>query len=91
MKRYFPSRWLSGLLLLILCMVGHAQKSSIYVDADGEFKTGMELFDKKKFGSALKNFQNTIESNKNPKSLVRIDAEYYAAACAIELFNKDGE
>jgi tetratricopeptide (TPR) repeat protein len=90
-KKYFPSRCLSGLLLLLLCKFGFAQKTSIYVDVDREFKTGVELFDKKKFGSALKSFQNTIETNKNPKSLIRIDAEYYAAACAIELFNKDGE
>src|ERR1700751_1809724 len=91
MKKYFPSRLLSGLLLLLLCRFGFAQKTSIYADVDREFKTGVELFDKKKFGSALKSFQNIIESNKNPKSLIRIDAEYYAAACAIELFNKDGE
>jgi TolA-binding protein len=86
MKKYFPA-----FFLLFLCKFSFAQKTNIFTDADREFKTGMELFDKKKFGSALKSFQNTIETNKNPKSLIRIDAEYYASACAIELFNKDGE
>lgn len=86
MRKCFPV-----LILLILCQITLAQKTSIFVDVDRDYKTGMELFDKKKFGSALKSFQNTIESNKNAKSLIRIDAEYYAAACAIELFNKDGE
>jgi TolA-binding protein len=68
-----------------------AQKTTIYIEPDREFKVGAELFDKKKFGAAMKSFQNTIESHKNKKDLIRIDAEYYAAACAIELFNKDGE
>ncbi len=75
----------------LLCSVSPAQKTTIYLEPDREFKTGVELFDKKKYGSALKSFQNVIETSKNSKSLTRIDAEYYAAACAIELFNKDGE
>ena len=86
MRKYFPV-----LFLFFLCQLGLAQKTSIFVDADRDYRTAVELFDKKKFGSSLKSFQNVIELNKNPKSLIRIDAEYYAAACAIELFNKDGE
>ncbi len=68
-----------------------AQRTNIYTDSDKEYKTALELFDKKKYGAAMKSFLNCSETNKNPKSLVLIDAEYYAAACAIELFNKDGE
>ncbi|MGZ4066041.1 MAG: tetratricopeptide repeat protein [Bacteroidia bacterium] len=86
MKKYFPA-----VILLFLCRLGFAQKTTIYLDADREYRTGVELFDKKKFGAALKSFQNIVETNKNPKSLIRIDAEYYMAACGIELFNKDGE
>jgi len=86
MKKYFPV-----LFLLMLGQIMPAQKTTIYLDADRDYKIGLELFDKNKFGSALKSFQNIIESNRNAKSLIRIDAEYYAAACAIELFNKDGE
>jgi len=79
------------LLLLPLCYVSVAQKTTIYLDGDREYRAGLELYDKKKYGAALKSFQNIIETHKNPKSLLRIDAEFYAAACAIELFNKDGE
>ncbi|HXB40816.1 MAG TPA: tetratricopeptide repeat protein, partial [Bacteroidia bacterium] len=86
MRKFFPV-----LFLLFLCEFSFAQKTTIYTDADREYKTGTELFDKKKYGAALKSFQNIIETNKNPKSLIRIDAEFYAAACAIELVNKDGE
>lgn len=68
-----------------------AQKTIIYTHEDAEFKTGIELFQKEKYGAAQKSFLNIIKSKSDPKSLVRIDAEYYNAICAIELFNKDGE
>ena len=86
MRKFFP--------LLILCLLSRfaaGQKTTVYLDPDREYRTGLELFDKKKYGAAMKSFQNIIESHRNPKSLVRIDAEFYAAACAIELVNKDGE
>lgn len=75
-----------------LCQLsGFAQQSQIYKDADADFKTGIELFQKEKYSAAQKSFVKTMESHKDPQSLVRIDAEYYKAICAIELFNKDGE
>jgi tetratricopeptide (TPR) repeat protein len=84
---------LVGLMLVFqLCHVpGSAQQSQIYKDADADFKTGTELFQKEKYNAAQKSFVKTIESHRDPQSLVRIDAEYYKAICAIELFNKDGE
>jgi len=80
-----------------------AQKTTVYIEPDREFKIGAELFDKKLYGAAMKSFQNIIEmydnkkgldvigSQKSKLDLIRIDAEYYGAACSIELFNKDGE
>src|ERR1043165_4424535 len=68
-----------------------AQKTQIYLEDDAGFKTGLELFQKEKYGAAQKSFLEVIESHKDPQSLIRIDAEYYHAVCAIELFNKDGE
>ena len=80
--------------LTFLCLFASsvfAQKTTVYIEPDREFKIGAELFDKKLYGAAMKSFQNIIESQKNKKDLIRIDAEYYGAACSIELFNKDGE
>lgn len=84
-------RRLSLVLFLFFSVALLAQKTTIYLDADKNFKSALELFDKKQFGSALKLFQETINTHKKPNDLIRIDAEYYAAVCAIELFNKDGE
>ena len=67
-----------------------AQRTTVYTHEDADFKTGLELFQKQKYGSAQNIFRKVIETHP-AYSLVRIDAEYYAALCAIELFNKDGE
>ncbi|HEY1038319.1 MAG TPA: tetratricopeptide repeat protein, partial [Bacteroidia bacterium] len=80
------------LVLLLFGFVGlRAQRTTVYIEPDKEYKTGLELFDKKKYNAALKAFDNYIFLSKNPNSLVPIDAKFYAAACAIELFHKDGE
>ncbi|MBS1646069.1 MAG: tetratricopeptide repeat protein [Bacteroidetes bacterium] len=84
-KKFF----LTALCLFYFC--AFAQKTTIYTEPDREFKIGIDLFDKKKFAAGMKSFQNIIESKTSTKDLIRIDAEYYAAACAIELVNKDGE
>lgn len=68
-----------------------AQKTTVFIHEDAEFKTGVELFQKEKYGAAQKSFTKVITTHPDKHSLIRIDAEYYNAICAIELFNKDGE
>lgn len=80
---------LLGLSALLVIPV-HAQQTTVYVHEDAHFKTGLELFQKQKYGSAQQTFRKVIDSHP-AYSLVRVDAEYYEALCAIELFNKDGE
>lgn len=77
--------------LLLFSVVLRAQRTTVYIEPDRDYKTGLELFDKKKYNAALKVFDNYIKASKAPNSLVPIDAKFYAAACAIELFHKDGE
>ena len=67
-----------------------AQKTTIYTSKDADFKLGMELFEKEKYGAAQKTFQKVIEIN-NPQTEERVDAEYFSAICALELFNEDAE
>jgi TolA-binding protein len=77
--------------LLMMCYESFSQKSMIYTDPDLEYKTGLELFEKQKFGVAQKHFQNAIESYGGLNVEFKANAEYYTALCAIELFNKDAE
>ncbi len=84
-KKYFIS-----LLLLTFSGLLFAQKTQLYLDKDAVYKTAMELFDKKQYTAAQKSFIDYMASVKG-NTLLKTDAEYYAAACGIELFHKDGE
>ena len=80
-------------VIVVLCMsyiLGTAQKTAAYLDKESPLKDGLELFDKKQFVAAQKSFNDYIKQKSSP-SLLKADAEYYSAACAIELFHKDGE
>ncbi len=85
MKHFFLST-----LFITFFSLAFAQKTQLYLDKETLYKTGIELFDKKQYTAAQKSFidyTNTIPGS----TLLKTDAEYYAAACAIELFHKDGE
>lgn len=80
-------------VIAVLCLstsFGFAQKTAAYLDKESLLKDGLELFDKKQFVAAQKSFSDYLSLKSSP-SLLKTDAEYYAAACAIELFHKDGE
>jgi len=80
-----------GLLaLFVFCsLLFKAQRTAIYADPDMLYKQGLELFDKKQFACAQESFVEFAAKTKS--SLLKADAAYYAAACGIELFNKDSE
>ncbi|MCD4745056.1 MAG: tetratricopeptide repeat protein [Bacteroidales bacterium] len=69
----------------------NAQKTAIYNNPEAEYSLAMELFNKEKYGAAQQEFVNIIETINDPLSEIRINAEYYDAICAFELFNKDAE
>ena len=82
------------LCIITLCVFTHsafAQKTIFFTDTEQEYKKGLELFDKKLYNAALECFQTYIENEQSKNSLNRIDAEFFSAACALELFHKDGE
>ncbi|MCB2220524.1 MAG: tetratricopeptide repeat protein [Bacteroidetes bacterium] len=81
------------LFTLMLILVGslRSQQTAIYNDPELAYRTGRDLFDKEKFGAAQKQFESVIEAVKNPFAPLRINAEYYEALCALELYNSDAE
>jgi len=83
------------IILGIICsmVVGpiKAQKTSISVGEDAGFAVARQLFENQKFGAARHFFEQVISTHPDPNSLVRVDAEFYSAICALELFNKDAE
>ena len=87
--RFFYKFFLLSSLICTSWIYG--QRTTIYIDPVLEYKNGLELFDKKLYNAAQKSFQNVVFQHSDKNSLLRVDAEFFAAACAIELFHKDGE
>lgn len=54
------------------------------------FKRGIELMDRNQFGAARENFTEFLTIH-IVLDLKRVDAEYYLAFCALNLFHKDAE
>ncbi|MGM0407413.1 MAG: tetratricopeptide repeat protein [Bacteroidota bacterium] len=77
--------------LFILNIKLNAQETLVFTDADKAYKTGLELFNKEKYGVAQKHFKNAIEIYGNSDIEYLANAKYYEALCAIELFNDDAE
>ncbi len=88
-QTYFKILTISLLIALTLKVSG--QKSMIYTDPDLNYKTGLELFEKQKYGVAQKHFQEAIQSYGDQNIEFKANAEFYTAICAIELFNEDAE
>ncbi|MEI6020983.1 MAG: tetratricopeptide repeat protein [Bacteroidota bacterium] len=77
------------LYCLFLTVRVSAQKVAAYANPEMQYQLGLELFNKNQFVSAQNCFHEYMGSSK--LSLLKSDATFYHAACAIEVFNKDGE
>jgi tetratricopeptide (TPR) repeat protein len=69
----------------------YSQQSPVYTNDIVEYKLGLELYNKEKFGAAQKQFDKAIKKINNSDSEISVNSEYYSALCALELFNKDAE
>ena len=89
------SRIGAGVALLVVLAYSPiiAQKSSIYLDAENDFKMGVELFQKEKYTSAQRQFEKLLRKPipVHHQDELQVTAEYYIATCAYENFNKDAE
>jgi tetratricopeptide (TPR) repeat protein len=87
--------WLPAkLLILLLILLASSQKSKAqqtltYTDEIRFYNRALELFDKEKFATAQKHFNWYQQISKDPFN--KINAQYYSAVCAMELFNTDAE
>lgn len=78
-------------LLLLSTNLNFAQKSQVFEDEDFMYKKGLEFFNKAKYVIAQDYFKNVIQSSNDKYSDVRVDAEFYYAICALELFHENSE
>ena len=82
---------LLGLIITILSGGAIAQKTAIYDQPSANYQDALALFIKQQYGPSQQLFQKTINNIDDKYSIMRIDAEYYKALCAVELFNDDAE
>lgn len=82
---------LISVIILIFVGTTRAQETIVYDPPESLYQDAIALFNKELFGSAQYKFQKTIESIPDQYSNMRINAEYYNAICAVELFNNNAE
>lgn len=77
--------------LLIATCTAFAQRTTYYIEPTAQYKLGLELFNKEKYGQAQKIF-HAVQALPNVVYTTTINnAKYYEALCAYELFNNDAE
>ncbi|MBL4652828.1 MAG: tetratricopeptide repeat protein [Flavobacteriales bacterium] len=91
MIRRYTTYCLFGLYLCFSAVAAHAQQSPVYTNDIVEYKLGIELYNKGKFGAAQHQFDKAIKRINNSDSEISVNSEYYSALCALALFNKDAE
>ncbi len=79
------------LLIIFSITVAKSQKTSIYDQPEADYRSALELFNKEKFGAAQNQFRKIIDQIEDPNSEIKINAQYYKAICALELFHPDSE
>ena len=85
-----------GVFLILAFQLGfilpsQAQKTAVYSDKDAGFKQGLDLFGKGQYAAAQHYFTEAAEGLTDRNTHICVDADYYAAVCAMELFHKDAE
>src|SRR3972149_3995700 len=85
-------------LILILSAISfccpefiYSQKTYVNLDPDYQYKKGLEFLEKENYGVAQKYFNKAIDLYNSEVNDNKANAEFYAAFCAIELFNGDAE
>ncbi len=78
---------LLGVFLCVTTNSARAQFTLNHTDGNVDFRNALELFNKEKYVPAQEYFGKSIQQIEDVHSEIRIDAEYYYAICAIELFH----
>ena len=79
------------LVVLISTTPVFSQKTKIYTEADREYRLGLELLEKQKYGLARKAFEQTLLSSEAISEEARQNSCFYIGRCAAELYHGDAE
>lgn len=79
---------LCGFMLFAMALL--AQQTALPTAPTRLYADGLELFNHKNFGAAQRSFRQ-YTNHPHSTELLKADARYYEAICALELQNKNGE
>lgn len=77
--------------MLLACIPVFSQKTLHLLDPAASYKTGIELFEKQKYSAARQMFEKVSSNPAFDQTGIKANSQYYAALCALELFNDDAE
>ena len=80
-----------SLLLSLFAGTNMAQQTLIYTNQDVLFNQGRELYTQRKFAASYRSFEEFLKTTETTKAGQIQEAEYYMAADAYELRQKDAE
>ena len=84
-------RRLLWMAILLFSLSSYAQESAANMKMRVPYQEGLRAFRDGNYGLAQQIFETYLSQNTDAKSDLRIQAEYFSAVCALELFHADGE
>lgn len=82
--------WLLTIFLASFFQMASAQQSVYFEELPLQYRKGVDLFEKEMYGAAQKSFEEVIV-HPDVTTQMRVNAEFYRAYCALELFNNDAQ
>ena len=83
---------LLGLLFtLVWALSGTAQQTEHYTHPEAKYEKARDMFQKQQYVAAQKLFLEVLHESHDASGEILINAEFYAAVCALELYNRDAE
>lgn len=79
------------LFLMLNVQLLTGQQSLNFTEGNVNYRNALDLYEKEKFVAAQEYFRKGIEEINDVHSEIRIEAEFYHALCAVELFHANAE
>lgn len=83
------SPYIFALTFMAAYMVAHTQQTMIYGEPSASYSKANELFGSKKYSAAEHLFEQVSQAITEPQSAMKVNADFYAAECAMYLFHED--
>ncbi|MBK8845556.1 MAG: tetratricopeptide repeat protein [Bacteroidetes bacterium] len=86
-------KWLT-LILMSVMLTGYAlygQRTPYFSEDEKHFRLAIELYEKEKYSAARIELAKVIESKRYVPEQLRVNAKFYNAVCAYELYHRDAE